>query len=282
MLAHLTAGDGWTLLGWSLQPVLLGIGLLALGWLALGWLVNTAHPRSRVPRRDTMAWLGGLLVLAVALSWPIDTYADEWFSVHMVQHMLIAFVAAPLLVLAAPGTMLLRASPPRLRRRVVLPVLHGRVVRALTFPAFTWILFAVVMWAAHFTSLFEMALESDLVHEAEHLLFLVSALLFWLTAIGRDPVGWRLDESGRLAFLLLAMPVNSLLGLLIVSQTDILYRRYAEVLGTAALEDQRLAGTIMWLGGDLLMVLFLGLLVRRAVLHERERMCRRSGSPIVG
>lgn len=282
VLAHAVPGDGSTLVGWALQPVLAGIILAGLGWLLAVWRINAGHPRSRVPLRDSAAWFGGLLILLVALQSPIDTFADDSFSVHMVQHMLIAFVAAPLLVLAAPGTLLLRASPPRLRRGILLPILHGRVVRALTFPAFTWAFFAIVMWAAHFTPLFELALESEAIHEAEHLLFLVSALLFWLTAIGRDPVGWRLDLSGRFGYLLLAMPVNSLLGLVIVAQVDVLYARYAVALGDRALDDQRLAGTIMWLGADMLMVVFLGLLVARAVSREKQRMRRRAGSPTTG
>lgn len=259
MLAHAAPGT-WALFGWSIAP----LPVLSLAALAALWLVGVRHVRTRsvgigqarpIPRSRSILFLAGLATLFVALCSPIDTYADDLFSLHMLQHLLIAFVAAPLLVLAAPGTLALRAAPPAVRRRVLVPLLRSRPVRWLTFPLTTWLVFGAVMWLAHFTPLFELALESDGIHELEHAAFLVAGFLYWLPAIGSDPLPWRLGVSGRLLYLLLGMPVSSVLGLVIVGQTSVMYSHYA---GPGALADQRLAGTVMWLGGDLIGAVLIG------------------------
>jgi cytochrome c oxidase assembly factor CtaG len=278
VFAHVAASD--PPLGWSLDPpLLLALALAALTWSWMVWRVNRAHPRSPVPAWRTAALLAGLAVLLVALQSPIDTHADDSFAVHMVQHLLLSFVAAPLLVLGAPMTVLLRFARPAVRRRLLLPLLHGRLLRALLFPPLTWALFAVAMWAAHFTPLFELSLESEPVHELEHLLFLATGLLYWLPAIGSEPVPWRLGWSMRLLYLFVGMPQSSVLGLVIYAQGAVLYPHYAVLLGGAALEDQRLAGTLMWVGSDLLSMVAIGLLVwawARAEARPRHALVRRT------
>jgi putative copper resistance protein D len=277
LFAHLAGAD--PPLGWSLEPpLLLALVLVALTWGWMVWRVNRAHPRSPVPAWRVAALLAGLAVLLVALQSPIDTHADDSFAVHMVQHLLLSFVAAPLLVLGAPMTVLLRFARPGVRRRLLLPLLHGRLLRALLFPPLTWTLFAVAMWAAHFTPLFELSLESEAVHQLEHLLFLVTGLLYWLPAIGSEPVPWRLGWSMRLLYLFVGMPQSSVLGLVLNSQGGVLYPHYAALRGRAALEDQRLAGTIMWVGSDLLSMVAIGLLVwawARAEARPRHALVRR-------
>lgn len=278
MLAHAEPGT-WTFFDWSLAP----LPVLLLVVSAGAWLVVARHASSRRPRHASDSWrsaafLGGLLVLFVALCSPIDTYADDLFSVHMLQHLLIAFVAAPLLVLASPGSVVLRAASSGWRRSLLVPLLRSRLVRWLTFPVVTWLLFAAVMWLAHFTVLFELALESETVHELEHLAFLVAGFLYWLPAIGSDPVPRRLGISGRLLYLLLGMPVGSVLGMVIVAQTTVMYAHY---VAPGALADQRLAGTVMWLGGDLISVVLIGLTGWLWLRAEARRARRRAAYGVV-
>lgn len=262
ILAHIGATSASPVLAWTFDPpLLLALGLTAAAWLLLVRRVNAAHPRTPMPAWRSWAFLGGLLVLFVALQSPIDTFADDLFSVHMVQHVLLSFISAPLLVLGAPVTLLLRWSRPGPRRRLLLPVLHSRVLRVLLFPPLTWLLFAAVMWAVHFTPLFEAALESEPIHQLEHLLLLGSAILYWLPAVANEPMPWRLSWSWRLLYLFMGMPLVSLLGLVLYSQTFVLYPHYLLRLGDGALADQRLAGTIMWVGSDLLSMVAIGLLV---------------------
>lgn len=256
-------------------PLLLGLAVALVAWLWAVRSVNRAHPRSPVPRWRTVAFVAGLGVLLLALQSPIDTYADDMFSVHMLQHLLISFVAAPLFVLAGPMLLALRAAPPSLRGRLLLPLLHSRAVRLLTHPIVTWTLFGAVMWAVHFSVLFELALESEPIHRLEHVLLLVAACLYWLPAIGSEPMPVRLGWSGRFLYLLLGMPVSSVLGLMLVAQTAPLYIGYAAASGwSAALADQRLAGTVMWIGGDVLAFAILGILVWLWLRAESARMRR--------
>jgi putative copper resistance protein D len=246
-------------LAWSLEAhvvlPLLGAGLL-YRWAVRR--VDAAHRGNPVPRFRVWCWYLGLLVLFVALGSPIATYDTTFFSVHMVQHLLLTLVAAPLLALGAPITLLLRVVSPRARRDVVLPVLHSRLLRIVSFPVVTWTLFAGVMWASHFTALYDAALESEVVHVVEHALFLGAGLLFWWPVVGADPSPWRLPHAARVLYLFLGMPQSSFLGLAIFSAPAVLYPHYLTLVrsyGPDPLTDQQLAGSIMWVGGDALFLI---------------------------
>jgi putative copper resistance protein D len=191
-------------------------------------------------------------VLVLALVSPLATVSEERFSVHMAQHLLLTYGAAPLLAFAAPVTLWLQALPPgSAGRRRLLAVLHSRVVRVLAFPVLTWVVFAGVMYATHFSPLYDAALGSSLLHGVEHLLYLGAASLFWWPVVRRDPVPGTFPWPARVLYLFLAMPLQSFLGLAIYSSDRVLYEHYAAFGG--ALADQKLAGAIMWGGGDVLM-----------------------------
>ena len=247
-----TAGP--LLLGWTFEPLpTLGIAI-AIGW----WLwairrVDAAHPTNPVPRRRTVAFLAGMLALAFALLSGIDQYDTTLFAVHMVQHVLLMLVAAPLLALAAPITLILRVSSPATRRRWVLPVLHSRIVRVLAHPVVAWVTFAAMMWAVHFSPLFDASLENTLVHDLEHAVFLAGALLFWWPAVALDPAPWRMGHPARIGYLFTQMTQNTFLAVVILNATAPLYPHYASLVrpwGMTVLEDQRLAAGIMWIAGD--------------------------------
>ena len=262
------------LFGWSFDPL---VWLPALVALTLWWTgvrrVNRLHPGHPVPRVRTLCWVLGIGTLLFALDSGIEHYDTTLFWVHMVQHLLLILVAPVLLLLAGPATLLLRASTPETRRRWILPVLHSRVVRAISHPVVAWILFAVVMWASHFSPLFEAALENEWIHRLEHGLFLGSALLFWWPAVGVDPSPWRMRPAGKVMYVGLQMPQSTFLALAITIAPAPLYAHYTttgRTWGPSPLEDQQLAGGLMWLGGDLF---FLGvvLLLVWAWMRDDER-----------
>jgi putative copper resistance protein D len=253
------------LLGWTFPPLpTLGILAAAIWWRWAVGRVNAVHQANPVPRRRSAAFGLGLLALAVALASGIERYDTTLFSVHMVQHLLLTMVAAPLLALAAPITLVLRLASPVTRRRVVLPVLHSRIVRFVSFPVVAWVVFAGVMWASHFSPLFDAALENELLHELEHALFLGSALLFWWPAVAADPSPWRMAHPVRALYTFLQMPQNTFLAVVLLSATAPLYPHYETLevgwLGSA-LDDQRLAAGIMWLGGDFLFIAAVGSII---------------------
>jgi putative copper resistance protein D len=262
------------LLGWSGDPL---VWLPAIVALVLWWAgvraVNRAHPANPVPRRRSVSWTLGVLAVLVALDSGIERYDTTLFSVHMVQHLLLTLVAPLLLLYAGPITLVLRASSPETRRRWILPVLHARIVRLVTFPVFTWLLFAGVMWASHFSPLFEAALEDEWIHRLEHALFLVSALLFWWPVVGPDPSPWRMRPAAKVIYVGLQMPQNTFLALAIYMATVPLYQHYVTTGRTwppTPLEDQQIAGGIMWLGGDLVFLVAVILLVL-AWMRDDER-----------
>jgi putative copper resistance protein D len=245
---------GTAITAWSLEVhIWLPIVLLALAYRAAVRSVARAHPGNPVPRRRALAWYGGLLALFVALQSPIATYDTTLFSAHMVQHLLLTMVVAPLLVLGAPITLLLRVVSPSARKRVVLPVLHSRAARVISFPVIAWLVFAGVMYGSHFSPLFDAALENVFVHLLEHALYLGAGLLFWWPVVGADPSPWRMPHAARLLYVFLGMPYSSFLALAIYSASGVLYPHYATLQrdwGPTPLADQQLAGGIMWVGGD--------------------------------
>lgn len=284
------------LLGWSLDPVLV-LPLLVAGaaWWRLLGAADRAHPDHPVPALRRWSFLAGLLAIAVALQSGIERYDTTLFSVHMVQHLLLALVAPPLLALGAPVTQLLRAALPETRSRWILPVLRSRPVGVLSHPAVAWLAFVSVMWVAHFSPLFDLSLEEPLVHDLEHVLFLGSALLFWWPVVSLDPAPRRMGHPGRLLYLFLQMPQNSFLAMAILFAAGPLYPHYVTLgspYGIDALADQRLAAGLMWFVGD---VIFLAALLavlagwmrsedrgaaaaeRRADV-ERERIREREGA----
>src|SRR4029078_1655709 len=125
----------------------------------------------------TIAFLAGILALAFALLSGIGRYDTALFSIHMVQHVLLMLVAAPLLALAAPITLVLRLSSSATRHRWVLPVLHSRVVRFLGHPVTAWVMFAAMMWAVHFSPLFNASLEGPVLPGIEDVVLLTGATL---------------------------------------------------------------------------------------------------------
>ncbi|MEP7215551.1 MAG: cytochrome c oxidase assembly protein [Anaerolineaceae bacterium] len=224
-------------------------------YLAAGLRVNRAHPKSPFPPRRVRYFIIGFAVLTFALISPVASYDTVLFSVHMWQHLLLTMVAAPLILLGTPITLALRVASPKTRRAVLLPLLHSRVVKALSFPVVAWLLFAGTMWLSHYSPLYDDALENAWLHRFEHLIYLMAAMMFWWQAIGLDPTPWRMNHPIRVLYVFLQMPQNSFLALSIYSSSHVIYKHYETLQrtwGPSPLADQQQAGIIMWVGGDML------------------------------
>jgi putative membrane protein len=264
--------DLWS--AWNLDPVLLG-GLLLTAWAY--WRGQTSGPRRPIDTWRARCFTGALVALGLALLSPLDALSNALASAHMVQHLLLLLVAAPLLALSAPSSAILRGSPLALRRasgrwRRRLGLTHGHL-GALRHPAAVWLLSVGVIWFWHAAAPYDATLDNQLLHVLEHASFLVTAVLFWQVVVG---VRGAARVSGGLGVLLVfAMAMQSVfLSVLLTFARTPWYSGYATTTaswGLDPLTDQQVAGVIMWIpAGGIYLAAALVLLVTWIRATERE------------
>jgi cytochrome c oxidase assembly factor CtaG len=261
---------GGVLGDWQADP---GVwGALLLSGALYAWGVRRAR---RWPARRDVAFACGLAVIALALLSGLDAEAQRGLAAHMVQHLLLVGVAAPLLLAGAPVALALRAWPGV--RAPLGRALRSRTAAVAMHPATGLAVFVVVLAGTHVPAVYEAALEHPAVHALEHLAYLGSALLFWSPVLAAGPLPHRSSPLARLLVVLLAMPPMALAGIAIMTHRSVLYPAYAEARPApgAALADQRRGGRVMWIGGTIpLGLLAVGLTVR-AIDAEERRQARR-------
>ena len=251
--------DLWS--AWSWEPLVLA-GLAAGGSLyALGvrrvW--RRAGSGRGVKPWEAASFAAGLAALFVALVSPLDALAAALVSAHMAQHVLLTVVAAPLLALGAPHVAFLWALPAP-HRRSAAGWARWRGARAtwdvLRHPLAAWTLHAVVLWSWHAPRLYEATLRSEVVHAVQHASFLGSALLFWWVLL--HPARGGRSAYGVGVFVVFATAMHSgALGALLTFSSRPWYPAYAprvEAWGLTPLEDQQLAGLVMWIPAGLVYV----------------------------
>ncbi|HEU4616564.1 MAG TPA: cytochrome c oxidase assembly protein [Gammaproteobacteria bacterium] len=232
-------------------PLLAAIGIYYAG---LDRLWRHAGVGRGISRRRAASFTAGLAVLAIALMSPLDALTASLFWVHMVQHMLLILAAPPLLVLGAPEVALLWALPRAWRRRTGR--IENRIARAIVGPVegggagpvVVAILATGVLWVWHMPQLYDLAIENDAVHTAEHTGFLVTAILFWATVL-RLTARERLGNGLRILYVFAQALQGSILGAVITFAARPLYDVHAEIplaWGFDPLVDQQIAGLIMW------------------------------------
>lgn len=243
------------LTSWTLNPLAIA-PIVVAAWLYGMGLRRAARAGTPQPRPYAVAFFAGLSVVALALVSPIDAYAEVSFSVHMAQHLLLTLLAPPLLALGAPIMLALRSTRPP-TAKLLSRLLRSVPVVVLSDPVVGWALFVGVAFGIHLTPIFDLALRSQGVHALEHALWLAAAVVYWWPIVGRDPTAHPMGYPVRLLSLFLAMPAMSFLALAIYSARTPLYDGYASLRspwGPTALADQRAGATMMWLVGNLALV----------------------------
>ncbi len=255
--------DLWT--AWNLSPALLA------GLFVAVWAYRRGRRGGRGRDRDrwrSRSFAAALMVIGLALVSPLDALASALASAHMVQHVLLVLVAAPLLAFSAPSSTLLRGTPLDVRRASVRwrrrLGLSSRRLAAFRRPAVVWALYVGTLWFWHAAGPYGAALDNELLHVIEHVSFLVTGVLFWRVVIGTRAAG-RVSAGFRLLVVFTAGLQGVFLSALLTFAQTSWYAGYATTTtpwGLSPLADQQLAGVLMWIPGNAIyLATALGLLV---------------------
>lgn len=238
-------GPDWTFDPAITLPLLLSALVYAVGFVRLRG--RSTGGRDLIGRQ---AWLyaAGWLTLAGAVVSPLHEAGETSFTMHMIEHEIIMLVATLLLVAARPGPVLLWGLPPGVRG-IAAAAARWRIWRRASEPITATAVQALVIWVWHLPPLFDLAVRHDGWHIAQHLSFVLSALLFW----------WAMMHGRNVALAAICLFVTSMvggaLGALMSLSASPWYDAYAELgmtpIGLSPAEDQQLAGLLMWVPGGL-------------------------------
>lgn len=239
------------------EALLLSI-LVAVGiWYAIGGarvFASSSSGRNALLRRFAL-FAGAWLTLALSLLTPLHELGSRSFTAHMIEHELLMLVAAPLIAFSEPLAIFLWALPKSWRHgaaAVGRNTLFNNAWQAMSGLLGASLIQAIMLWAWHVPALFNRALRSEGWHIAQHLSFVLSAILFW----------WSIHRAARVhrhagaaaAFLFFTSLHSSLLGAFMSFAASPWYSQYVAMglsgtAGLSPLEDQQLAGLIMWIPG---------------------------------
>lgn len=219
--------------------------------LAYWWALTRLGPRRLGPgvpvasRNNIVAFGFAAGTLFVFSEYPIHDLAEHYlFSVHMVQHLVITMVSAPLLLLALPAWLM--------RTLLVEPRAVYRVVRQVTRPVVALIIFNGFLVLTHWPNVTNETTHNEVFHFCVHVVLFATGLIAWMPMINRLPELPRMSYPQRMLYLFLQSIVPTVPGAFLVFASGLVYKAYAgrpELLGISAIGDQQVSGALMKLGG---------------------------------
>lgn len=277
---------------WYPEPLFLLAGLSGIG-LYLAGVRRLRGNGVHWPLSRTVPWVLGWLIVIVAMCSGMARYAPVLAWVHMMQHLLLAIYAAPLLVLGAPMTLALRAIKPAPDpalpgpREILQAALSSRFSRVMTNPFVALALFSGSMFVVFYSGLYEWMLRSHIGHLTISAHFLLSGYLFYWVVIGIDPGPHRAGAPMRLILLLISAIVHTVFGVsLMASEVPLGGNWFASLgrtWGPSVVEDTQTAGAIAWTFGEFpFVVILIVLLFSWARDDEREQRRRDRAADIRG
>ena len=257
---------------WSFEPVVTATLIITIALYTVGLL------RSRGIRPwQAVSFYSGCISLVIALLSPLDTLGGILFSAHMAQHEVLMVIAAPLLVFGRPLIAFVWSLPESWRKPVARIAQKQPVESAwhiMTSPLVATTAHALALWIWHAPSLYQATLRSDSIHALQHISFLGTAMLFWWTLIhGRFG---RIGYGVAVFYVFVTMMHSGALGALLTFSPHVWYPIYAATTtrwGLDPIEDQQLAGLIMWVPAGVI-VGVLGIALFLAWMAEAERRVR--------
>ena len=246
-----------------------------------GWLAIRRTRRSRRTQFTDvrlLSFLAGLAILWIATASPLDGFADALLTAHMVEHLLLMSAIPMLLLYGLPVVPLLRGLPVPITRRILGPLLRLRPLRSffhwLVSPAIAWLAMNVAYLAWHVPAAYDLALENETIHAAEHLCFLFTSLLFWYTIFRPWPARPRPNDWGMLLYLALSDIVMTMLsGFLTFCDRPVypFYVAHPNPFDIPVLTDQVLGAVIMWVLGSFAFLVPAMIITVRLLSPTRER-----------
>ena len=252
------------------------VSVLAAGLYLRGWTTLSRRLPERFGTSRLVAFMAGIASLLLALSPPLDALAPVLLQAHMTQHLLLMMVAPPLLWMGAPVAPMLLGLPKPIRRWVAVALASrlGRcLARVLASPGVSGAAFFIAFWTWHVPALYDLALRSDLWHHVEHACFFATAMLFWRPVILPWPARSTWPRWAMIPYLVLADLQNSVLAAILTFSDHVIYPAYDAVprtQGFSALDDQAIAGVIMWVPGSLAFLLPVLWIVVATAMATRE------------
>jgi putative membrane protein len=242
--------------------------------LAGGYLLLLRHWDITATRRQRLLFLSGVALLWLGADWPLHDLAEErLYSAHMLQHMLFTLVAPPLLLLGTPAALA--------RRLLARPTLF-RVVRFVSKPFYALVLFNLVVVITHWPVLVERSVGDEPLHFALHVVVFTTAVLMWMPVLSPMPEIKRLGPPGQMIYLFLQSIVPTIPASFLTLSDGVIYKVYEtfpRIWGISAIDDQRLAGVIMKLGGGFVLWGVIAAVFFRWAFREQDadRAARRRG-----
>lgn len=243
----------WSLWNWDALTILSLVALSCTYAFGLARLWRSAGRGRGVSGWNAAAFAGAMLSLVIALISPLDPMSDDLQSAHMVQHMVIMMIAAPLFVAGAPAMVMLWALPRTVRKSLGASLGRLDTLRPpfyfLWQPLLMCVLFAVALWIWHLPALYHAALRSRPVHEVQHVMFFIASCLFWRVLL--DPLSrLRMNQGAGVIYLFLTSLHATILGVFMALSPRVWYSDYVPRTSRwnlTPLEDQQIAGLIMWM-----------------------------------
>lgn len=236
--------------------LLLGTAALVLAALYIAGVRRLKKRNIEWSKGRTIAWLGGCFTMLVATSSGLGAYGLASFSIHMVQHMVLAMLTPILFALGGPVTLLLRAVKPAAKdeppgiREATIAFIHSPYSRFLTHPLIVLALFVTSFYALYLTDLFTVMISSHLGHIFMSVHFIITGYLYYWVIIGVDPAPRQLSYPVKIGILFAAMPFHSFFGLAVMSSHHLLgtdfYTRLSAEWVPDLLQDQQFGGAIGW------------------------------------
>jgi putative membrane protein len=266
---------------WSFDPFMIIVVVLVI-WheIGLARLAKRSRPeRTRQRRLRSFAFYGGLAVLLLAVQSPIDYWADDYFFMHMIQHLLLMFAAPSLIVWGAPWQPLLDALPGEAGKSATRQVMRGgwsRPVRAVggffLRPWVSVILFIVVMLFWHIPGPYDLAERNQTVHIwLMHSSFFLAGVLFWLQFIPSPPFRITMKPAAQAFALLVTNVVMWLLAMsMAIFSSSSWYSVYNHIPGVTlpAFADQQIGAGILWVCGDFWAIPCMIMVMRKLIAED--------------